>query len=188
MTNLQFWQLIKSFAAGPLVDNGHFYFNAQKALGTIKPSQLVSFNAWPACYLDILQNNIWVSMACRVINAKRDDETLTGFCLWLVAQGEATVLTALQQPDSLADIPHLLFGRAVYTLPNIPPKEDFFDYDAFLHLLGQYTNTVRSSLAFKAQPTGSGCISVQQTMRDIPGQLPQLVALAQQQGFAWQTM
>lgn len=105
MTNLQFWQLIKSFAAGPGVDNSHFYFNAQKALGTIKPSQLVSFNAWLACYLDILQNNIWVVMTCRVINAKTDKETLVGFCLWLVAQGEAAVLTALQHPDALADIP-----------------------------------------------------------------------------------
>jgi tetratricopeptide (TPR) repeat protein len=110
MTHAEFWGLIDTArsARGELAPALH------GILAELPPPRIVEFDAWFwAYFMALSRNDLWA--AVYIINGGCSDDSFDYFRRWLVGQGEARMLAAIRDPETLADgvgFDELLLGAA----------------------------------------------------------------------------
>jgi hypothetical protein len=75
----------------------------EKRLAKLRPNDIVDFGHWWHMMMCEAHNwNLWG--AAYIINGGCSDDGFEYFCRWLILQGRDTFQTAVNNPDSLADV------------------------------------------------------------------------------------
>lgn len=202
MTKQAFWALIDQ-CRHP--DTEEFFSSLNGAVTQLPQEELQLFQTYLGSYLEAASECIWLDMACKVINGYVSDDTALYFTLWVIAQGESCLLSALENPDSLAELPELPFGNAEFEMlmsvggfgeefheaafEGMGP-EDFGVFDMPLLELDPEVQKkcgqeVQDSIGFRNGEKYGGYDSFEEAMEDIPHVLPKLIQRAEQAGFGW---
>ena len=183
MTNKEFfWNLIDA-AKDP--DQNAMLSKLERALSEQNEKDIVRFRACLGAYVEWMHNCIWLDMACALINGEVSDDTALFFNLWLIGQGEKTLLDTLKDPDSLSQLPDIAFGGAFFEgLMTAGYKEehgsDFYGTNA---LRAQIVMEIAPDIAFRGGDKFGVYDTLEEALDDIPNILPKLIERAKRAGF-----
>jgi hypothetical protein len=99
VTHREFWALVDEARAA----RGDLVAHLERRLARLPSSEIASFDAWSRAYRSALhREDLWA--AIYLIEGGCSDDGFDYFRAWLVAQGEAAVLAAVRDPESLGDL------------------------------------------------------------------------------------
>lgn len=181
-----FWSIIEKTKNS---DTEIMRSNLVKELKHFSKEDVLLFNSFLGGYLELVNETIWLDMACKVINGYVSDDTGLYFTLWMIAQGETVLLRALSDPDSLSELPEIPFGDASFErLVTVGMNLDE-DAEIDIELMEQSRNSVMAEIAptvkFKNNEQLGGYEEFEDAMKDIPNVLPRLIKRAEREGFDW---
>lgn len=182
----------------------HYFAALESAFAALPPAEQQQFRAYLAAYLEAASECIWLDMACKVINGYVSDDSALYFTLWVISLGEAPLLKALEDPDSLAEITAIPFGNAEFEfLMSVgAPEEDEWeeDWDGDMDTAGDIgmlavgiegaarstcRQDIQADIRYKNGDRFGGYESFDAAMADIPRVLPRLIERAKAAGFNW---
>lgn len=185
MNKNTFWEIMERAKAA---DTEIMFENLMKEMTRLQEKDVQKFRAYLGAYTEIVNETIWIDMACKVINGYVSDDTGLYFSLWLISLGEAIVLKALQDPDSLSALPEIPFGDADFEmLMAVGFDEDEADSveESIEALAEDITKEIIPSIQYKDGEKYGHYKSFEDGMADIPNILPKLIERAERDGFDW---
>jgi hypothetical protein len=185
MNKDKFWTIIeKTMDNDPEI----MHSNLVEEISNLTEGETQAFRAYIGGYMEIVNDTIWVDMACKVINGYVSDDTGLYFTLWLISRGEAVLLKALNDPDTLAELPEIPFGNAEFEmLMSVGFTED---ENPELHdkLHEKIIVEITPTIKFKNGEKYGEYESFEDGMEDIPTVLPKLIKRAESEGFDWKNI
>lgn len=160
------------------VDTDQMYTNLNTALAALSQEDCLRFCAYLSAYMQCTAECVWIDMACKVINGYVSDDTALYFALWLIAQGEATLLAAFQDPDSLATLPNIPFEEAEFEMLLAIGMDIDRDTPAYYETIAACIAEIAPTIVYKENNKNGNYKSFEAAMADIPTVLPNLLALA----------
>jgi len=98
-----FWALIDGARAEAKVGHTHVSEKLVRKLEALSPAEIIAFDAILQAYLSALRReDLWA--AAYAIRGGMSDDSFDYFRGWLVGRGEAALLAAIRDPESLASI------------------------------------------------------------------------------------
>lgn len=93
-------------------DPDKFIEKMTQTVEELTASEQAIFQNYLNAYLYISSYSIGINMANTVINGEEYiEKDAGGLSMWLISQGEAVFMKSLEEPDSLADNPDIVFGQ-----------------------------------------------------------------------------
>lgn len=182
MDKKKFWSIIEK-AKNP--NSEIMYLNLNEEISKLSEDEVLVFNAYIGSYAEIINDTIWVDMACKVINGYVSDDTGLYFSLWLIAQGEKTLLNALKDPDSLSELPLIPFGNAEFEMLMSIGMNENTDYEKIISIVTKITEEITPGIIIKNGKKYGDYKTFDDAMKDIPNVLPKLIKRAERNGFDW---
>ncbi|MDR3257990.1 MAG: DUF4240 domain-containing protein [Fusobacteriaceae bacterium] len=182
MDKKHFWSIIEK---AKNTDSEIMYLNLINEISKLSEDEVIVFNAYIGSYTEITNDTIWVDMACKVINGYVSDDTGLYFSLWLIAQGEATLLNALKDPDSLSELPKIPFGNAEFEMLMSIGMNENTDYEKIISISEKIVEEINPGIIIKNGKKYGDYKSFEDAMKDIPNILPKLIKRAERNGFDW---
>lgn len=203
MVKQEFWAIMDTCRD----ENSEIYFaSLEDAVAALPPAKRQQFRAYLSAYLEAAAECIWLDMACKVINGYVSDDSALYFTLWVISLGEAALLKALENPDSLAEIPVIPFGDAEFeflmSVGALEEEEEYEDWNGDMDALGDVgmlavgidgavrdacRQEIQADIRYKNGDKLGGYDSFEAAMEDIPNVLPRLMQRAQEIGFDWKS-
>lgn len=182
MNKALFWTMMEK---AKHVDTEQMYDNLTAQLSTISAEDEQLFRGYIGAYMECINECIWVDMACKVINGYVSDDTGLYFTLWLIAQGEKTLLHTIADPDSLSTLEQIPFGEAEFELLMMVGLSERTDYGALADVQQKCVEEIQPTIVYKGNGKCGGYDDFAEAMADIPKVLPELVKRAAKENFAW---
>jgi hypothetical protein len=181
-----FWAIIEKTKD---LDTEIMYSNLIEELKILPEKDVQIFRAYIDGYMELSSETIWVDMACKVINGYVSDDTGLYFTLWLISCGEIVFLNALNDPDTLSELPKLPFGDADFEmLMGIGMDENGegeMDYELMEKLKEKIIEEITPTIKYKDGERYGKYKTFEDGMEDIPNILPKLIKRAEIEEFDW---
>ncbi|MHC6203691.1 DUF4240 domain-containing protein [Breznakiellaceae bacterium SP9] len=182
-----FWTIIEKTMD---LDTEIMYSNLLEELKILPERDVQVFRAYIGAYMELVNETIWVYMACKVINGYVSDDTGLYFTLWLISRGETVLLKALNDPDTLSELPEIPFGDADFEmLMGIGMDEnegdDEMDYELMDKLEKKIIEEISQTIKYKDGEKYGKYKTFEDGMEDIPNVLPKLIKRAEKEQFDW---
>ena len=165
------------------------YSNLTEEITDLLKEDILMFRAYINGYMELINETIWIDMTCKVINGYTNDDAELSFYLWLISQGEAVLLKALNDPDTLSELPEIPFGNAEFErLMSIGFDEDEEEIDeaAIENLEEKIIGEIASTIKFKNGEKYGRYKTFEDGIEDIPNVLPKLIKQAKEEQFEWE--
>lgn len=163
----------------------------KRYLDTCTEDEIYEFGGYLAAYMEVVDQCVWVDMACKVINGYVSDDTGLYFALWLISQGEDVLLKALVDPDSLAGLPSIPFGQCEFEMLMGVAFEmmgENIDIDKVDIVRQKCFNEISVDIVYRNEDKYGNYEAFEDAMEDIPNVLPKLIDRAKREGFDWEDM
>lgn len=183
-----FWKIIDN---GRLSDTDLFFSNLEEEMQNLEASEVIQFRAYIGAYLSLVNETVWLDMACKVINGYVSDDTALYFTLWVISRGEDVLLNSLIDPDSLANLNKITWEDAEFEIfMSIGLDiEEMDDDEAYFEELEKTRikciEEIKPDIKFKEGKTFGNYENFDDAMKDIPNILPKLIERAAQENFNW---
>jgi len=185
MNKNTFWAIIEKAKDA---DTEIMYSNLTEEIADLSKEDILMFRAYINGYMELINETIWIDMACKVINGYTNDDTELFFYLWLISQGETVLLKALNDPDTLSELPEIPFGNAEFErLMSVGFDEDEEEIDevAIENLEKKIIGEIASTIKFKNGEKYGRYKTFEDGIDDIPNVLPKLTKRAKEEQFEW---
>lgn len=184
--NEGFWKLIDESRRANPDDNEAFFEFASRKFAELGDEQKSFLRCDLGIYTEIAAECVWLNMACKVINGYISDDTGLYFGLWVISRGKEVFFNALKNPDSLALIENIPFGRAEFEqLMSLGCEEecgDGFD-EALLRQTDLRRKHIMKEIIFKEGGMYGNYDSFEDALKAIPETLPNLIKRARAENF-----
>ncbi len=187
MNKTTFWEIIERAKDS---DTDKMLSNLQKEMQNLSEADVLLFNSYIAAYMQLVNEAVWLDMACKVINGYVSDDTGLYFTLWVISRGETVLLNALLNPDSLAKLPEIPWGRADFEMLmsiGMDYSEEV-DFEELERLRQSAVEEIAPTIKFKDGEQFGSYEAFEDAMEDIPNVLPKLVKRAELEKFSWKNM
>jgi len=170
--------------------------NLSKKISDLSRKDVKLFRAYISGYVEMINESIWVCMACRVINGYVSDDTVLYFTLWLISKGENILLKTLYNPDSLSELIEIPFRHADFEeflgFGYDEVEEDINEDEEEVNEMGinekiikRITKEIMPTILFKDGKKYGKYKSFEEGMKDIQNILPKLIKRAEMEEFDW---
>ena len=186
MNKNTFWAIIEKAKDA---DTKIMYSNLTEEIANLSKEDILMFRAYINGYMELINETIWIDMACKVINGYTNDDTELFFYLWLISQGETVLLKALNDPDSLSELPEIPFGNAEFEMlmsVGFDEDEEEIDEEAVENLEGKIIGEITPTIKFKNGEKYGRYKTFEDGIEDIPNVLPKLIKRAKEEQFEWE--
>jgi len=175
-----FWHIIETTKD---INTEIMYLNLTKKMTELSKKDVQIFRTYLTVYMGLLDETIWVDMACKIINGYVSDDTALYFTLWLISRGETVLLNALYDPDTLSELPAIPWGNANFEmLMSIGFDEN---EDMNNKMQDKIIEEITSTIKFKEGKKFGKYKTFEEGMQDIPNVLPRLIKRAELEKFDW---
>ena len=184
MNKTTFWEIMERAKDA---NTDKMLSNLQKEMRNFSKTDVLLFNSYIAAYMQLVNETVWLDMACKVINGYVSDDTGLYFTLWVISRGETVLLNALQDPDSLAELPEITWGNAEFEMlmsVGMDYSEEL-DFEQIEKLLQNAVEEIATTIKFKDGEQFGNYEKFEDAMEDIPNVLPKLVKRAESEKFDW---
>jgi len=184
MNKATFWEIIERANDS---NTNKMCSNLQKEMKNFSKTDVLLFNSYIAAYMQLVNETVWLDMACKVINGYVSDDTGLYFTLWVISRGETVLLNALLNPDSLAELPKIPWGNAEFEMlmsVGINYSEEL-DFEEIEKLRSKAIEEISSTIQFKDGEQFGNYEKFEDAMSDIPNVLPKLIKRAESEKFNW---
>jgi hypothetical protein len=164
------------------------YSNLIEKLKNLPEKDVQIFRAYIDGYMELSSETIWIDMACKVINGYVSDDTGLYFILWLISRGETVLLKALNDPDTLSELPEIPFGDADFEMLmgiGMDENEEEMDYELMEKLKEKIIEEIAPTIKYKDGERYGKYETFEDGMEDIPNVLPKLIKRAEMEEFDW---
>ena len=185
MNKDKFWAII---ARAMDNDTEIMYLNLLNETAKLTQEDIAIFRAYVDVYAEIASETIWLDMACKVINGYVSDDAGLYFTLWVISRGEAVLLKALKDPDTLSELSEIPFGDADFEMiMGIGYNEEYeADNAESLEIIhAKITREIVPTIKFKDDEKYGGYASFEEGMEYIPNVLRKLIKRAESARFDW---
>ena len=184
MNKTTFWEIMERAKDS---NTDKMLSNLQKEMQNLSESDVLLFSSYIAAYMQLVSETVWLDMACKVINGYVSDDTGLYFTLWVISRGETVLLNALQNPDSLAELPEIPWGNADFEMlmsVGMDYSEEL-DYEEIEKLQQNAVEEITPTIQFKGGEQFGNYEEFEDAMKDIPNVLPKLIKRAESENFNW---
>ena len=198
MNKDKFWEIIERTKD---INSEIMHSNLTKEIEILSKKEILMFRSYINGYIEVVDQSIWVYMACKVINGYVSDDTGLYFSLWLISQGETILLKTLNDPDSISELPEIPFGNAEYEmLMGIGFEEDEENLEEMdeelleskdwgvMVIRSVHKNIIQEiipTIKYKNGKKYGDYESLEDGMEDIKNILPKLIKRAEKEQFDW---
>ncbi|MDR3240295.1 MAG: DUF4240 domain-containing protein [Clostridiales bacterium] len=188
MNKNQFWAIMEKAKD---IDTEIMSSKLTEEITNLSKQDAQMFNNYINAYIDLINETIWIDMACKVINGYVSDDTGLYFTLWLMSQGETVLLKAVSDPDTLSELPKIPFGNADFEmLMGIGAGEDEEIENESIKNARENAHEkilqeITPSIKFKDGEQYGKYETFDDAMEDIPNILPKLIKRAEMEQFDW---
>ena len=184
MNKTTFWEIMERAKDA---NTNKMFSNLQKEMQNLSKSDVLLFNSYIAAYMQLVNETVWLDMACKVINGYVSDDTGLYFTLWVISRGETVLLSALQNPDSFAELSGIPWGNAEFEMlmsVGMDYSEEL-DYEEIEKLQQNAVEEITPTIQFKGGEQFGNYEEFEDAMKDIPNVLPKLIKRAESEKFNW---
>ena len=185
MNKKKFWAIIEKTIDN---DTEMMYSNLLEEISKLTQKDSSIFRAYITGYMEMVNDTIWVDMACKLINGYVSDDTGLYFTLWLISRGETVLLKALNDPDTLSELPEIPFGNAEFEAlmtVGFDEEDETEDMESLENIDEKIMEEITPAIKFKNGEKYGKYKSFEEAMADIPNVLPQLIKRAESEQFDW---
>ena len=183
MNKTTFWEIMERTKDS---NTDKMLSNLQKEMQNLSANDVLTFNAYIGAYMQLVNETVWLDMACKVINGYVSDDSGLYFTLWVISRGETTLLNALRDPDSLAELPEIPWGTAEFEMLMTVGMDysEELDFEQIENLRQQAVEEIAPTIQFKNNEQFGNYEEFEDAMKDIPNIFPQLIKRAKSEHFS----